>query len=155
MDRFPRVIVDVTQIMHLGMAVVTWRDAVVRFGCQNLIGFGLTVGASGLWKTGLEESATATAAEVIGFVGCHVNEVLFPNNGFDHVSKIISNGIPQRFSDQLTRILYSEFDLSFPVPLRTGFQLAFPDPLGVKLNDTHDFKVVLDIEFFQSCQDCE
>ena len=55
----------------------------------------------------------------------------------------------------MARILDSELDLTFLVPVRGGFELAFSDPLGVKLNYAFNFKIVRDVEFFQSCQDCK
>jgi hypothetical protein len=55
----------------------------------------------------------------------------------------------------LTGILNRELDLAFLVPVRGGFQFALFDPLGIKLNNTFNFKVVRDVEFFQSCQDCK
>jgi hypothetical protein len=55
----------------------------------------------------------------------------------------------------LAGVLYREFDFQVLVPVGIDFQLSFPDPLGIKLDDTLYFKVVLNLEFFQSGPDCE
>ena len=141
--------------MDLGMAIMAWRDAVVGLGGQNLVGLGLTIGPSFLGETRLEKTAAAAAAKVIRLVGGHVDEVLFTHHGLDNVPQIIGNGISQCFSHQLTWILDGELDLSVLVPLTAGFELSFLDPLCVELDDAQNFKFVLNLEFFQSCQDCE
>jgi len=58
----------------------------------------------------LEKTAAATAAEVVGFVGGHVNKIFFPHYGFNHKAQIICNGIAIAFSDNLTGILDGERD---------------------------------------------
>jgi len=148
-------VIDITQIVDLGMAIVTGGDAVVCLGGQDLVGFGLSIGPSCIGETGLEKPAAATTAEVVGFVGGHVNEVLFTHHRLDHKPQVIGNGITQSFSHQLARILDGEFDLSVLVPVTAGFKFSFFDPFCVELNDAQDFKFVLNIEFFQSCQDCK
>jgi hypothetical protein len=49
--------------------------------------------------------------------------------------------------------LKCEFDFQILVPVGAGFQLSFPDPFGIVFIDVFYFKVVLDIEFFQSGPD--
>jgi hypothetical protein len=51
--------------------------------------------------------------------------------------------------------LNGKFNLPFPVPFGTDLELALADPLGVVLNDTLDFKIIVDLEFVQSGPDCE
>jgi hypothetical protein len=53
----------------------------------------------------------------------------------------------------LTRILDGELDLQVLVPVAVDLQLALPDPFGVIFIDVFDFKIVLQVELFQSCQD--
>ncbi len=137
------------------MAVMAGRDAIGRLGCQNLIGLGLAVGPSLLLETRLEKPAAAAAAEVIGPVGGHINKVFFTHNRFNHVSHIFGNRIAKGFSNQLTGILEGKLNLSFLIPVRGGFQFTLSDPFGIQLNDGFNFKVVRDVEFFQSYQDCK
>ena len=137
------------------MAIMTWGDAVIGLGGQNLVGLGLTIGPSFFGESRLKKTAAATAAKVIRFVRGHVDEVLFTHHGLDYVPQIIGNGISQCFSHQLTWILDGEFYFSVLVPLTAGFELSFPDPLCVELNDAQNFKFMFYLEFFQSCQDCE
>ena len=155
MDGFPCVVVDLGHIMNLGMAVMARRDAIGCLGGQNLVGLGLAVCPSLFGESGLEESPAAATTKIVGAIRGHVNEVFFTNNGLDHISHVISNRISQGLSDQLTGILKCKLDLTFLVPVRGGFQFAFSDPLGIELNDTFNLKVVGDVEFFQSYQDCK
>ncbi len=155
MDGFPCMVVDLRHIMNLGMAIVARRDAIGCLGGQDLVGLGLAVCPSLLGESGLKVSATPAAAEVIGSIRCHINEVFFTDNGLDHISHVIGNRITKGLSDQLAWILECKLDLAFLVPVGRGFQLAFSDPLGIKLNNTFNLKVVGDVEFFQSYQDCK
>ena len=97
----------------------------------------------------------ATTAVVIGFIGCHVNEVLFPDHGLDSVSKVIGHGISKSFSYQLAWVLNRKLNLQVLVPVRIYLESSFLDPLCIKLNDTDDFKIVFYVEFFQSGPDCK
>jgi len=111
-------VVDLGHIMDLGMAVVARRNAIGCLGGQDLVGLGLTICPSLLCKSGLKESAAAAAAKVIGFIGGHVNKIFFPHHSPDHISQIFGNRITKGLSDQLARILDSELDLTFLVPVR-------------------------------------
>jgi hypothetical protein len=55
----------------------------------------------------------------------------------------------------LAGVLNREFDFEVLVPVGIDLQFAFTNPLGIILNDTFAFKVVLDLEFFQSEPDCK
>jgi hypothetical protein len=155
MNGLPCMVIDITQIMDLGMTIVTWGNAIVCLGGQDLVCLGLPISPSFFGESGLEKTASAAAAKIVGLVGGHVDEVFFTHHGLDNVPEIIGNGISQCFSHQLAWILDSEFDLSVLVPVTAGFELSFLDPLCVELDDAQDFKFMLDVEFFQSCQDCE
>jgi hypothetical protein len=48
-----------------------------------------------LLETGLEKTAAAAAAVVVGAVGLHVDEVFFPHDGFDHEAQVLGNGIAE------------------------------------------------------------
>lgn len=74
-DRLPGVIPYLGQIVNLGMAIVTRRDAVGGTGGQDLVGLDTSVCPSLFRETRLEKSTPAAAAEVIGPVRSHIDEV--------------------------------------------------------------------------------
>ena len=143
------------QIMNLGMAVVAGRDAVSRLGCQDLICFAFAVGAPFIRKTGLQEPAAAAAAEIVGFVGIHLDKIFFTHHGLDHIAQVFGHGVAESFSNQLAGVLNGKLDLTVLVPVGIDLEFAFPDPLGIILNDAFDFKIIVEFEFFQSGPDCE
>ncbi len=141
--------------MYLGMAVMAWCNAIGCLGCQDLIGLCLSIGPSLFRKTGLEITAAAATTKIIGAVGGHVDEIFFTHNFFNHVSHVFSDRVTKGFSDKLAGILKSKFNLSFLIPVRRWVQFTFFNPLCVKLDNTFDFKVMGDVKFLQSYQDCE
>jgi len=72
-----------TQFVNLGMAVVATRDTVVRPSGFDLIVFQFAVGQALFLEAGLEKTAAAAAAIVVGLVGRHVHKVFFSHNRFD------------------------------------------------------------------------
>jgi len=85
----------------------------------------------------------------------HVDKVFFTHNRFYRISQIFGHRISKALSHQLAGILHREFDFQIFVPIGIDLQLSFPDPLGIKLNDTLNLEVVLNLEFFQSDPDCK
>jgi hypothetical protein len=106
-----------------------------------------------LLETGLEKTAPAAAAVVVGPVGLHVDEVFLAHDRFDHEAQIFGNGIAKALADDLAGILDGELDLEVLVPVGIDLELALTDPLGIVFVNVFDFKVVLDVEFFQSGPD--
>ena len=155
MDGLPCVIPLVGQIVNLGMAVMTGRNAVIRLCCQNLFRLEFSVAASGFRIPGLEEPATAATAIVVRPVGMHVDEIFFAHNRLHRIPQIFGHRIPKSLAYQLAGVLYGKFDFKILVPVGIDLQLSFPDPLGIILNDALDLKLVLDVEFFQSGPDCK
>ena len=141
------------QLMDLGVAVVATCDAVSGTGFLDLGIFDLTVGEAFIFVARLEETTAATAAEVVALVGVHVDEVLFANNRFHNKAQVVCGFVAVGLTDDLAGILNGELDTKFFVPVRVDGKLAFADPLGVEVVDAFNFEVVLDVEFFQSCQD--
>ena len=139
----------------MGMAVVAGCNTISCLGGQDLVGLAFAIGAAFFRITCLEETATTTTTVIVGAVGIHFNEIFFTHYGSDHITQVFGHRIPKGFSYQLTRILYSEFDLALPVPLGTDLEFAFTDPLGVVLNDAPNFEFVVDLEFVQSGPDCK
>jgi hypothetical protein len=59
----------------------------------------------------LQEPAAAAAAEVVGAVGVHVDEVLFTDHRLDHIAQVLGHRIAEAFAHQLAGILDRELDL--------------------------------------------
>ena len=145
--------VVLAQFVDLGVAVVTTGDAVSGTGILDLGIFDLAVGETLIFIPCLEKTTAATAAEVVALVGVHVDEVLFANDGFDNVAKVVSGFVSVSFTDDLTGILDGELDAKLFVPVGVDRKLALTDPFCVVVVNVLNFKVVFDVEFFQSCQD--
>ena len=141
------------QLMNLGMAVVAGCNAVIRPGGLNLVVLDLSVLEALFLESGLQEPAPPAAAKIIRTVGVHVNKVLFSDNGFHHEAQVFGNRIPITLANDLAGILYGEFDFQIFVPIGVDFEFAFTDPTGIILINTFDFKVVSNVEFFQSGPD--
>ena len=141
------------QFMDLCVAVVAGGNTVIRFGCLNLVVLDLTVFKPFFLEPGLQETAAATAAEVVRPVGVHGDKVFFTDHGFDHEAQVFGNRVPVALANDLAGILDREFDLQVLVPVGIDLQFAFTNPFCIILIDTFDFKVVCDVEFFQSGPD--
>ena len=103
----------------------------------------------------MQESSTTATAVVVGFIWCHVDEVFRTDNLFHYVAQIVRHRVAKGFSNQLARILDGELDLQVFVPVGTDRQFTFPDPFCVVLDDAGYFKIMFDVEFFQSGPDCK
>jgi hypothetical protein len=137
------------------MAVVAWGDTITCSGFDNLAKFEFAILATSLRIAGLQKSPTAATTEVVGSIRLHVYKIFLSDHAFDDKTKILSNRISQRCSNQLTRILNSEFNPQILVPVGTDFQFTLTDPLGVVFNNALSFKVMSNIKFFQSDPDCK
>ena len=152
-DRLPGVAPNLGQVVNLGMAVVTWRDAVVGAGGQNLVGLDPSVSPALFLETRLEKPAPAAAAEVVGPVRGHVDKVFLSHYRFDHETQVLGNGVAVALSDDLTRILDGKLDFSVLVPIAVDLESALSNPLGIIFVDALDLEFVLDVELFQSGPD--
>ena len=141
------------ELMDLGMAVVACGNTVFRSGGLNLVVFDFAVFEAFFLVPGLQESAPAAAAEIVGAVGNHIDEIFFSNHRPDHIAKIFGHGIAKALSNDLAGILYGKLDFQVLVPVGIHLELAFADPLGIVFIDAFDFKIVFDVEFFQSGPD--
>ena len=84
----------------------------------------------------------------------HVDKILFTDHCFYGITEVFGNGVSETFADDLAGILQSELDFKVFVPIGVRFQPAFPDPFGVIFVYAFYFKVVGNVEFFQSGPDC-
>ena len=141
------------QLVNLGMAIVAGGNAIVGAGGLNLIVLQLSVCQACILITRLEKSAAAAAAIIVRSIGKHLDEVFLTHHRFYYEPEIFCNGISECFPYDLAWILNRELDLEILIPVRVDLQLSFPDPFGVVLINVFDFKGMLDVEFFQSCQD--
>jgi hypothetical protein len=141
------------QFMDLGMTIVASRDAVIRPRGLDLFIFELPVGKALLFEPGLQESAAAPAAVIVGTVRLHVDEVLFAHHRLDHEAQVLGDRVPIALSYDLAGVLHRELDLEVFVPVGVDFKFALPDPLGVVFINVLDYEIVLEVELFQSLQD--
>ncbi len=155
MHGLPGVVPYIGKIVNLGMAVMTWRDAILSAGCQNLVGLEFAIGSPFLWIARLEETAPSAAAIVVGAVGKHLHEVFFTHHRFDHIPQVFSHWVAKGLAHQLAGILYGEFDLAVFIPIGIHFELTLTDPLGIVLNNAPNLEIVVKFEFFQSGPDCK
>jgi hypothetical protein len=141
------------ELMNLRMTVMAAGNAIGCTGFFYLLIFQFSIRQALLFKAGLEKAAAAAAAEIVGLVGIHVNKIFFSHKGFGNESQILSDGIAVAFTDNLTRILNRKLDLEIFVPIGVDLQFSFPYPFCIVFIDIFDDKIVLNIKFFQSCQD--
>ena len=153
--RAPGMVAHVGEIVHLRVTVVTRGDTVIRTRIQNLFGLEAAVFPSCIGVTGLQKTAAAAATVIVGAVGLHIDKVFFTHHGFDHIAQIFGHRIAKRLAHQLTGILHGKLYTAIFVPIGIDLQLAFPDPLGIVLNDAFDFEVVGEVEFLRSEPDRE
>jgi len=93
------------QVVDLRMAVMAGRDAVVRIRGRDLIVFDFAERPALLGIAGLKCAAPAAAAEVVGFIRGHVDEVFLAYRCLDHEADIIGCRIPIAFTDDLAGVL--------------------------------------------------
>jgi hypothetical protein len=141
------------KLMDLGVAVMAARNTICRAGFLDLLILEPAELQALLFEAGLQEPAPAAATIVVGLVGLHIDEVFFAHHGFDDEPQIFGNRIAEGLANNLAGVLDRKFDLQVFVPVGIDLQLALADPFGVVFIDVLDDKVVLDVEFFQSCQD--
>jgi len=139
--------------MNLGMAIMAAGDTIVRAGFLYLFVLQPAELETLFFHAGLEETAAAAAAIIVGPVGDHVDKIFFADHRFDHVSQVFGNGIAKRLAHDLTGVLDGEFNLEVLVPVGIDLEPSFPDPFSIVFIYVFNDKVVLDVEFFQSCQD--
>ena len=145
--------VMLTEFMNLGVAVMAAGDTVIRAGCLYLFVFQPAEFQALLFHAGLEEAAAAAAAIIVGSVGGHIYKVFFPNDRFDRKSQIFGNRFPKCLAHDLAGVLDGKFNFQVLVPIGIYLEFSLADPVGIVLIDVFDDKVMLDVEFFQSCQD--
>jgi hypothetical protein len=145
--------VVLAEFVDLGVAVMAAGNAIIGAGSLDLLIFQATILEALFLEPGLQESASATAAKVVGAIGRHINEILLAHHRLDHETKIFGDGIAVAFTHDLAGVLDGEFNLQLLVPVGVDLELSFPDPFGVVFIDILDFKVVLEVELFQSGPD--
>jgi hypothetical protein len=141
------------ELMNLSVAVMTAGDTIIRAGSLNLFILQLAEFQALLLETGLEETAAAAATIIVRPVGLHINKIFFTNNGLDHEAQILGDRIPIALAHDLTGVLHRKLNFQILVPVGIDLELSLADPFGIVFIDVLDDKIVLDVEFFQSCQD--
>ena len=142
-----------TQLMNLGMAIVTAGDTIIGAGGLDLLIFQFSEFQALFLETGLQKTTATPAAVIIGSVGLHINEVFFAHHGFDNKTQIFRYRIAVCFANDLAGILNGELDFEVLVPVGIDFKFSLTDPFGIIFVNVFNDKVVFEVEFFQSCQD--
>ena len=145
--------VMLTELMNLGMAIMAAGNTVIRAGRLYLLVLQPAELETLFFHAGLEETAAAAAAIIVGPVGDHIDKIFFSDDRFDHESQVFGNRFPKSLAHDLTGILDGEFNSEVLVPVGINFEPSFPDPFGIVFINVFDDKVMLDVELFQSCQD--
>jgi hypothetical protein len=145
--------VMLAQLVNLGMAVMAGGDTVIRLGRLNLAVLDLAVLEALLLEPGLQEATAAAAAEIVGAVGLHVDEIFLADHRFYNETQVLGNRITVALADDLAGILNREFDFQVLVPVGIDFEFSFTNPFGIIFVNAFNFKVVLEVEFFQSGPD--
>jgi len=86
-------VVMITQLMNLGVAIVAAGNAIIGPGGLDLFIFYFPVCQALLLETGLQKTAAAATAIIVGPVGLHVDEVFFTYHGFNNKAQIFSDRI--------------------------------------------------------------
>jgi hypothetical protein len=142
-----------TNIVDLGMAVMTAGDAIIRTGGHNLVKFNFPVGAPFFGEAGLQEPAATTTTVIIGLIWGHLDDIFLTHHRLDDKSQVISDFVTFAFADNLAGILNRKLDFSVLIPGGTDFESALSDPFGIVGINRSNFKLMVDIEFFQSSPD--
>jgi hypothetical protein len=145
--------VMLTELMNLGMAIMATGNTVIRAGCLYLFVLQPTELQTLFFHAGLQKTAAAATTIIVGPVGRHIHKVFFPDDRFDHIAQIFGNRVAKGLTNNLAGILHGKFDFQILVPIGIYLELTLPDPFSVVFVDVLDDKVMLDVEFFQSCQD--
>ena len=145
--------VMLTELMNLGMAIMAAGNTVGRAGFLYLFILQPAEFQTLFFHAGLEETAAAAAAIIVGPVGDHIDKIFFSDDRFDHESQVFGNRFPKSLAHDLTGVLYRKFNLEVLVPVGIDLELSFPDPFCIVFINVLDDKLMLDVEFFQSCQD--
>lgn len=141
------------EFMDLRMAVVAPGNAIMGARRFDLIVFQAPIFQTGFFITGLEKTATAAATVIIGAVRDHIDKIFFSDNGLHDKTKVFRNRIAIALANDLAGILNRKFYFQILIPVGIDIQFSFTNPFGVVFIDVFNFKLMRDIEFFQSCQD--
>ena len=152
----------VAHIMFFGKAFHYLIPAVVA-RCQYVLGacghhlieLDLAVRSALLGKPALQGAAAAATAVVVGTAGNHIDKIFFTHNGLDHEAHVVRHLIAPGLAHDVAGILAGELNFQVFVPVGIDLKLALADPLGVEGDDACEVKLVLDVEFFESFQDCK
>jgi hypothetical protein len=99
------------------MAIMAAGDTVSRAGFLYLFVLQPAEFQTLFFHTGLEKTAAAAAAIVVGPVGDHIDKIFFADDRFDHVSQVFRNRFPKRLAHDLTGVLYRKFNFKVLVPI--------------------------------------
>ena len=141
------------QFVDLSMTVMATGNTIIGACRLDLLIFKFSIFQAFFLKARLQESAAAATAVIVGSVGLHVDEIFLADNGFDNKAQIFGYGVSIAFADNLAGILHGKLDFKILVPVGIDFESSLPDPFGIIFVNILYLKIMLKVEFFQSCQD--
>lgn len=106
--------------MNLGMTVMASCYYISSLGGLDLLILDFSIKKSFVFKTRLQISTAAAAAEVVALIWISIHKIFFTDTGFDNKTNVISCCVAKGFTDDVARVLNGEFDLKILVPLGTG-----------------------------------
>jgi hypothetical protein len=105
------------ELMDLGVAIVATGNAVVGTRSLDLLIFQPAIFEPLRLESGLKKTAAPAATKIIGPVGLHVDEVIFPHHRLDHKAEIFGDGVAVALANDLAGILHRELDFQIRVPV--------------------------------------
>jgi hypothetical protein len=132
---------------------MTSGDTIIRTSGLDLFILDSAVSQPLILITSLQRTAASTTAIIIGSIGIHVDEIFFTNHRSYNIPQIFRDRITEGFTHDLTWILNGKLDFKILVPIAVNLQFPFPYPFCIVFINIFNFKVMRNVEFFQSCQD--
>jgi hypothetical protein len=102
--------VMITEFMNLSVTVVTAGNAIIGTSGLDLVILQPTEFQALLFISGLQKTAASAATIIVGAVGLHIDKIFFPDDSFDHESKIFGDGVAIAFAYNLAWILDRKLD---------------------------------------------
>lgn len=105
------------EIVYLGMTVMASSNTIISPRSNDLIKFYFTILTTLFIVTGLQVTAAAATAVIVGPVGVHINKIFFSDNRFNNKSQIFRCRISKTFADYLTWVLDGKFNFQILIPV--------------------------------------
>ena len=85
--------------MDLGVTIMAGGYHIRCFRNCNLIKLYCAIDAALFWKTRLQKTTPTPTAKILGAAGCHIDKILFANDGFEYRAQILGSSLSKGFAD--------------------------------------------------------